>query len=174
MAFGEDASPLSDQKYTTTKSCISLGRMASAQAGDGRKVEDIAALRFGCVNGSCGQLEDGMRREARGQAPGAHRASNLLDLELAVEIHKVNGKAHEECVDRLAGSNPKTLAACETVAPEQAFAALGSAIGHFELRGEYGAAGAIGYLEAAIADAGSLEEGCPPIVLTSCAMGFMR
>jgi len=95
-----------------------------------------------------------MRREACGQAPGAYCASDLLDLELAIEIHEVNGKAHEECMDRLAGSDPETLAFCETVAPEQAFAALGSTIGHFELRGEYGAASAIGDPEAAISRCG--------------------
>lgn len=95
-----------------------------------------------------------MSQETGGHAPWNHSAFDFFYLELSIEIHEVNGKAHEECVDRLAWRNPETFTIGKTVATEQAFAALGSAIGNFKLSGKHGAAGAIGDLEAAISGCG--------------------
>lgn len=70
-------------------------------------------------------------------------ASDFSYSLLAVQVHKVDRKSHEEGMDGFTGNNPQAFSRPQAVASQQAFPAFGSAIRHFHPFGNHYLAGEI-------------------------------
>ena len=92
------------------------------------------------MNDACREFKDGVCGQAHGHAPGPHGVLHLLYFKRAVQIDKVNGKAHAECVDGLTGGNPQASARGQGIASEKALGAPGAGACNLKVLGDYGIA----------------------------------
>lgn len=74
-------------------------------------------------------------------------APHLFHSILAVDVNQIDREAHAKGMHGFTGNDPETFSRIEAVAPQQAFAALGAAVGHFHPFGKHRLAGEIRYLQ---------------------------
>lgn len=70
------------------------------------KVEHIPGLRPCFADSSGCQLDNGIRRETSGHAPGHYVAADFLHSLVTVYIHKIDCEAHAESMHSFAGNDP--------------------------------------------------------------------
>ena len=69
--------------------------------------------------------------------------ADLAHLLVPVQVHKVDGKLHEEAMYGFAGDNPQALAGVQTIVLEQSRTALFAGVGEFGRVGQNGFAGLV-------------------------------
>lgn len=72
----------------------------------GGEFDLVTGLSLGALEGSGGQLDDGMSSKAGGEPPGPDVSPDFSDPVFPVEVEEIKRKLHEKGVDSFTGDNP--------------------------------------------------------------------
>ena len=103
-----------------------MGRCLCGALLGGHGFDDqlVSHARIRIRGGAGGQFQHGMRRQAGGDTPRRHRRPHFADPVVLRKIDQIDGKPHEEGVDRFAGTDPETFTRGKALMLQQAGAPL--------------------------------------------------